>query len=178
MTLMGYYPGRLYLPVTTDDFPTKRFERQGRADFPGSIPPLSATAEPALIFTLLTELSSKFKLELDSGSILSRELTFSPNLPKTSGEIPALFIGGSNADRLANAVANVGVVPDTVTEGWVLNTTSVSTALPQIEAYCLTLPTEAPVIIYCLDNSSFCQADGDGVITQIIKLADNIPCSG
>ena len=88
--------------------------------------------------------------------------------------IPALFIGGSNADRLANAAGNVGVVPDTVTEGgWVLNTTSVSTALPQIEAYCLTLPAEAPVIINCLDNASFCQADGDGVITQIIKLADN-----
>ncbi len=169
-----HYPGRLYLPVTTDDFPTKRFERPGRADFPGSIPPLTATAEPALIFTLLTELSSKFKLELDSKPVLSRELTLSPNLPKTSGEIPALFIGGSNADRLANAAANVGAVPDTVTEGgWVLNTTSVSTALPQIEAYCLTLPAEAPVIIYCLDNSSFCQADGDGVITQIVKLADN-----
>jgi hypothetical protein len=40
-----HYPGRLYLPVTTDDFPTKRFERPGRADFPGSIPPLSVTAD-------------------------------------------------------------------------------------------------------------------------------------
>ncbi len=29
------------------------------------------------------------------------------------------------------------------------------------------------MIIYCLDNSSFCQADGDGVITPITKLADN-----
>ncbi len=127
---------------------SKRFERPGLADFPGSIPPLTATAEPALIFTLSTELSSKFKLELDSEPVLSRELTLSPNLPKTSGEILPLFIGGSNADRLASAAANVGVVPDTVTEGgWVLNTTSVSIALPQIEAYCLTLPAEAPVII-------------------------------
>jgi hypothetical protein len=169
-----HHPGRLYLPVTTDDFPTKRFKRPGHADFPGSIPPLSAAAEPALIFTLLTELSSKFKLKLDSEPVLSRELTISPNLPKASSEIPALFIGGSNADRLANAAANVRVVPDTVTEGgWLLNTTSVSTALPQIEAYCLTLPAEAPVIIYRLDNSSFCQADGDGVSTPIVKLADN-----
>ncbi len=130
-TRVTHFPGRLYLHVTTDEFLTKRFERPGRADFPGSIPPLSVTAEPAVIFTLLTELSSKFKLELDSEPVLSRELTLSPNLPKPSGEIPALFIGGSNADRLANAAANVGVVRDTVTEGgWVLNTTSVSTALP------------------------------------------------
>jgi hypothetical protein len=171
---VSHHPGRLYLPVTTDEFLTKRFERPCRDEFPGSIPPLSAAAEPALIYILLTELSSKFKLELDSEPALSRELTLSPNLPKTSSEIPALFIGGSNADRLANPAANVGVVPDTVTEGgWLLNTTSVTTALPQIEAYCLTLPAEVPVIIYCLDNSSFCQADGDGVITPIAKLADN-----
>ncbi len=57
-------------------------------------------------------------------------MTLSHNLPKTSGEIPALFIGGSNADRLANVASNVGVVPDTVTEGgWVLNTTSPSPCL-------------------------------------------------
>jgi hypothetical protein len=95
------------MPVTTDEFLPKRFERPGRADFPGSIPPLSAAAEPALIYTLLTELSSKFKLELDSEPSLSRELTLSSNLPKASSDVPALFIGGSNADRLANAAANV-----------------------------------------------------------------------
>jgi hypothetical protein len=68
--------------------------------------------------------------------------------------------------------ANVGIVPDTVTkEGWVLNTTSVTTVLPQIEVYCLTLRVEAPVIIYCLDNS-LCQADSDGLISPIVKLKD------
>ena len=176
---MIHYTGRLYLPATTDDFPKKRFERPGRSDFPGSIPALPASAEPALFYTLLTELSSKFKLELDSEPILSRDLTLSPVLPKAAEDSPALFIGGSNADRLANAAANVGIVPDTVTEGgWILNTTSVSTVLPQIEAYCLTLPAEAPVVLYCLDNSSFCQADSDGVISQIVKLADKVPCRG
>jgi uncharacterized membrane protein YgcG len=171
---VSHHPSRLHLPISTDDFPKKRFERQGRTDFPGSIPALSDAAEPALIYTLLTELSSKFKLELDSEPALSRGLTISPTVPKAASELPALFIGGSNADRLANAAANVGVIPDTVTEGgWILNTTSVTTVLPQIEAYCLTLPADAPVIIYCLDNSSFSQADADGVITPIAKLADN-----
>jgi hypothetical protein len=120
------------------------------------------------------ELSSKYKLNLDTEPNLSRQLVLSPTLPKGTGDTPALFIGGSNADRLANAAANVGIIPDTVTEGgWILNTSSVTTVLPQIEAYCLTLPPEAPVIIYCLDNSSFSQADGDGVISQIAKLKDN-----
>jgi hypothetical protein len=52
-----HFPGRLYLPATTDEFLAKRFERPGRSDFPGSIPALSATAEAALVYTLLTELS-------------------------------------------------------------------------------------------------------------------------
>jgi hypothetical protein len=169
-----HYPGRIYLPANTCEFTKNRFERQGRTNFPGSIPPLSEISEPALIYTLLTELSSKFKLGLDTEPNLSRRLVLTPAAPTSSGETPALFIGGSNADRLANAAAAVGLIPDTVTEGgWVLNTTSVTTALPQIEAYCLTLPPEAPVIIYCLDNSSFSQADSDGVTSQIAKLDDN-----
>jgi hypothetical protein len=127
-----------------------------------------------LLSTLHMELSSKYKLNLDTEPNLSRQLVLSPTLPKGTGDTPALFIGGSNADRLANPAANVGIIPDTVTEGgWILNTSSVSTVLPQIEAYCLTLPPEAPVIIYCLENSSFSQANCDGVISQIAKLKDN-----
>jgi hypothetical protein len=127
-----------------------------------------------LIYTLLTELSSKYKLGLDTEPNLSQRLVLIPAPPTGSGDTPALFIGGSNADRLANAAAAVGLIPDTVMEGgWVLNTTSVSTVLPQIEAYCRTLQPEAPVIVYCLDNSSFSQADSDGVISQIMKLDDN-----
>jgi hypothetical protein len=169
-----HYPGRLYLPANTSEFASNRFERQGRINFPGSIPPLSENAEPALIYTLLTELSSKYKLGLDTEPNLSQRLVLIPAPPTGSGDTPALFIGGSNADRLANAAAAVGLIPDTVMEGgWVLNTTSVSTVLPQIEAYCRTLQPEAPVIVYCLDNSSFSQADSDGVISQIMKLDDN-----
>jgi hypothetical protein len=148
---------RLVLPTTQGDsifqfallkYQSKRFERPGRTEFPGSIPPLSEPAQAALLSTLLMELSSKYKLNLDTEPILSRQLVLSPALPKGTGDTPALFIGGSNADRLANAAANVGIIPDTVTEGgWILNTSSVSTVLPQIEAYCLTLPPEAPVII-------------------------------
>jgi hypothetical protein len=83
-----HHPGRLYLPACTSEFQTKRFERPGRTVFPGSIPPLSESAEAALLSTLHHS--------------------------------------------------------DTVTEGgWILNTSSVSTVLPQIEAYCLTLPPEA-----------------------------------
>jgi hypothetical protein len=38
-----------------------------------------------------------------------------------------------------------------------------------VEAYCATLPPDAPVVIYCLDNSSFCCADQDGNLAAITK---------
>ncbi len=73
-----HYPSRLYLPANTSEFATNRFERQGRTNFPGSIPPLSEISEPAFIYTLLTELSSKYKLGLDTEPNLSRRLVLTP----------------------------------------------------------------------------------------------------
>ncbi len=52
-----------------------------------------------MLYTLLTELSSKYKVSLDKEPNLSRQLLLTPTLPKGAGETPVLFIGGSNADR-------------------------------------------------------------------------------
>ncbi len=72
--------------------------------------------------------------------------------------------------KLANAAATLGVLSDTITEGgWILTTSSVSIILLQVEAYRATLPPEAPVVIYCLDNSSFCCADQDRNLSAITK---------
>jgi hypothetical protein len=46
--------------------------------------------------------------------------------------------------------------------------------LPQVIAYCASLPTEAPVVIYCLDNSSFCYANADGQLSAISKQNDGV----
>jgi hypothetical protein len=90
-------------------------------------------------------------------------------------DIAALFIGASNADRLANSAATLGIITETITAGgWVLNTDAVTAILPQVSAYCASLPAEAPVVIYCLDNSSFCCANADGQLSAIIKLKDGL----
>jgi hypothetical protein len=90
---------------------------------------------------------------------------------QTASEKTALFIGGSNADRLANSAATLGVNSETVTNGgWILSTSNVTTILHEIEAYCNTRPADSPVIIYCLNNSSFACADQNGAISAIRKL--------
>jgi hypothetical protein len=88
-----------------------------------------------------------------------------------ANEKSALFISGSNADRLAHSAATVGVNPETVTSGgWILTTATVTTILPDIEAFCNSMPADSPVVIYCFDNSSFACADQDGAISAIRKL--------
>ncbi len=87
----------------------------------------------------------------------------------------ALFIGGSNADRLANSAATLGIITETVTSaGWVLSTDAVTAILPQVIELCNSLPEDAPVVIYCLDNSSFCFANKDGQLLAISKLKDGL----
>jgi len=39
---------------------------------------------------------------------------------------------------------------------------------------CGTLPEVAPVVIYCLDNSSFCCANRDGQLSAIAKQKDGL----
>ncbi len=87
----------------------------------------------------------------------------------------ALFIGGSNADRLANSAATLGIVSETITTaGWVLSTDAVTAILPQVSELCGSLPAGAPVVIYCLDNSSFCCANRNGQLSAITKQKDGL----
>jgi hypothetical protein len=72
--------------------------------------------------------------------------------------------------------ASLGIVSDTITEGgWILTTiAAVTLILLQLEALCVTLPSEAPVIIYCLDNSSFSATNKEAVLLPTAKLKDNL----
>ncbi len=116
-------------------------------------------------------------MNLDTHPNLSRDSAiFSPGSTLAAVEdTSALFIGASNADRLANSAASLGIITETVTAGgWVLSTDAVTDILPQVLGFCASLPTDAPVVIYCLDNSSFCSANADGVLSPISKLEDGI----
>jgi hypothetical protein len=158
------------------EFEPKVFERQGWLGLPGSVPPLTPQEEKVLLTPLLEGLSTLFKLDLDTLPNLSRDpCIFPPGSAPALDEMSALFIGASNADRLANSAATLGMVTETVTTGrWVLTTDAVTEILPQVAAYCAALPADAPVVIYCLDNSSFCCADTDGQLSAISKADDGV----
>jgi hypothetical protein len=115
-------------------------------------------------------------MNLDTLPNLSRDTVIFPTgNTLVEEDLAALFIGGSNADRLANSAATLGIVSETITTaGWILSTDAVTAILPQVIEYCNSLPEEAPVVIYCLDNSSFCSANKDGQLSSITKLKDGL----
>jgi hypothetical protein len=112
---------------------------------------------------------------MDTLPNLSRDPSiFSPGSSPALEDMAALFFGASNADRLANSAATLGIITETITSGgWVLNTDVVTSIIPQVSAYRTILWAEAPVVIYCLDNSSFCCANADGQLSAISKQKDS-----
>jgi hypothetical protein len=115
-----------------------------------------------------------FSLHVFFPSLAKVRLLFHKSSMWAAHSVAALVISTSNADRLANYVATLRIVMETIiTGGWVLTTDAVSEILPQVTAYCASLPAEAPVVIYCLDNSSFCCANSDRQLSAISKQKDS-----
>lgn len=165
-------PRRVFLPTCLDDYKTVMFELQGWQGLPEKIEPISSDSEETLLPPLLKGLSCIFKLALDCNPNLSRAVVMKPvtcDIP----EISAVYFGASNAHRLADASAAFIKVDTVTTGGWALTTANVTITLPELTALCDTLPPESPVVIYCLDNTAFLAADGDGTLTPIAKLADD-----
>jgi hypothetical protein len=173
---VNHVPGRVFLHTTLHGFENKLFERQGWHGLPGTVPPLSPLDEKTLITPLLEGLITQFRLGMDTLPNLSRDATiFPPGSAPPADDIAALFIGVSNADRLANAAATLGIIAETITAGgWIISTDAVTAILPQVIGHCESLPDNAPVIIYCLDNSSFCCANAEGQLSAIEKQKDDI----
>jgi hypothetical protein len=72
-------------------------------------------------------------------------------------------------------MATLGIATETITTaGWVLSTDAVTAILPQVSEFCGSLPASAPVVIYCLDNSSFCCANSEGQLSAITKQKDGL----
>ncbi len=74
---------------------------------------------------------------------------------KTSTEV-TLTIGWSNATRLAEALANLGIDSyKLTTPGWKLNEENVEKIIPDLKEVIESIPKEVPVIFFCLENTVF-----------------------
>jgi hypothetical protein len=150
---VNYVQERVFLHTSLYGFESKLFKRQGWQGLLGSVPPLSQQDEKALITPLFEGLRTLFKMNLDTLPNLSRDTAiFNTGNTLLEDDMEALFIGGSNANHLANSAAMLSIIAETVaTTGWVLSTETVTAILPQVIELCSSLPDEAPVM-KCLDG--------------------------
>jgi len=164
----------LGLPFNFLDHDQRLFICSPHAALPGSLPPISADAEAALISPLFQGLSAKYGLALDLSPTVGRVDNDTTSTSNTAAVPIALVVGGSNAGKLSSAFISMGIaISSIVSPGWFILAANVSTLLPSITEHLSGLDRTTPVVLYMLDNSSFKCADADGELSAIQKCADN-----
>jgi hypothetical protein len=79
-------------------------------------------------------------------------------------------VGESNATRLAEAMANLGIDSyKLASPGWKLNKENAEKIITDLKEILETIPKDAPVIFFCLDNTVFKVATAEGELTNISK---------
>ncbi len=82
----------------------------------------------------------------------------------------ALFIGGSNASKLASATAMLGVDTSKIAKGgWKVTSDSVDLLLNDLEEQLSGMPPDTPIVLYCMDNSAFMSVSSDGSMAPLAK---------
>jgi hypothetical protein len=82
----------------------------------------------------------------------------------------AAFVGGSNAKNLANAAANLGIDSYQLAKGgWKITRENIEKLIPDLKELMSSLPAGTPIILFCMDNSSFLAAFEEGGLAPISK---------
>jgi hypothetical protein len=170
--LAVHYDEYLYLPLSLDDYKGRYLYSPGREGLPVHLGPLSPEIESSLIKLLIRELNENMVSNLDTNPNFSR----SAKRPEMhcalrEGRVDkALFIGGSNASKLASATAMLGVDTSKIAKGgWKVTSDSVDQILTDLEEQLSGLPPDTPIVLYCLDNSAFMSVSSDGSMAPLSK---------
>jgi hypothetical protein len=146
----------------------------GWQNLPAALEALTEKKEKELITCLIKDVNSVFFSGLDENPYLSRSAA-RPMAKEIQGKTKVstdatLTVGGSNAMRLAEALANLGIDSyKLATPGWKLNKENAEKIVPDLKEILETIPQDAPVIFFCLDNTVFKVATAEGELTNISK---------
>ncbi len=80
------------------------------------------------------------------------------------------FVGGSNAKNLSQAAALLGIDAYMIAKGgWKLSRENVDKLIPDLHELLSGVPPGTPVVLFCLDNTSFLAATEEGGMVPISK---------
>jgi hypothetical protein len=156
----------ILLPNDLENYDGKYIISPGRPGFPATVPSWSQAD------ILIKELNEKFLAGLDTDPNLSRSSKRPQLYPAfRSGSIEtAAYVEGSNAENLSTAAANLGIDSyKLATSGWKITRENVEKLIPDLKDLMSSLPAGMPIILFCLDNSSFLAALEEGGLVPISK---------
>jgi hypothetical protein len=167
-----HYPAQYHIPFDISEYKGSQQISPGRECLPLEMPAIPPGAEKLFIHSLIEELNSGCGAGLDPDPNLSRskQRPAMYSALRLGGVEKGLFIGGSNADKLANAVSTLGMdVYRLVKSGWKISKDAVDQLLPDLRNVLNLLPADTPIILFCLDNSAFMGATEEGSLTPMSK---------
>jgi len=130
--------------------------------------------ERKFLSELLTEVNSELLAGVDSDPNLSRDMK-KPALfcALRNGEVEScIIIGGSHARNLTAAVSNLGLDTYSSTEGgWKISNDSIEEAIPALKEQIAAAPKGTPVVLFCLDNSTYFCSAADGSMIPPVKCS-------
>jgi hypothetical protein len=84
-----------------------------------------------------------------------------------------VFVGGSNARALSSAAASLGANSYNIAKGgWKITRENVDKLIPDLKELMSSLPTGTPIVLFCMDNSSFLAATEEGGLVPISKCVE------
>jgi len=160
----------LRLPVSFDSRGFLTMVSEGWGSRPDGVPPLPQAAEKAIVLPLLEQLNEAFSLGLDTAPSFERTVVGIGELAQARASgLKYLVIGGSHADRTADALCASGLeVTRLTSSGWRATRTSVALVLDKINK----LPHHDVVVLQGLDNSAYFCLGEDGTMSLPKKGAD------
>jgi hypothetical protein len=128
---------------------------------------------------LLKDLNENLLAGLDPNPNLSRSKVKPAMYPAVrSGVIEKIvFVGGSNAKKLSQAAALLGIDAYMIAKGgWKLNRENVDKLIPDLHELLSGLPPGTPIVLFCLDNTSFLAATEEGPYFEVCYRRLWLPC--
>jgi hypothetical protein len=124
---------------------------------------------------LIKDLNENLLAGLDPNPNLSRSKVKPQMYPAVrSGSVERMvFVGGSNAKNLSQAASMLGIDSYMIaTGGWKLTRENVDKLIPDLHELMSGLPVGTPIVLFCLDNSSFLAASEEGGMVPISKCVE------
>jgi hypothetical protein len=175
VALTHHHDAVVFLPDTLDTCEGRYVTSAGRGNIPASLPPWDTQTEKKFLENFISDLNSNLLAGRDKEPNLSRSAKRPAMYTalRTGAIEKAVFVGGSHASNLAYAASALGLDAYKIaTGGWKLSKENVDKILPDLKDLLATLPPDTPVVIFCLDNTSFLGLSEDGSMNAISRCVE------